>query len=200
MPGQRTRKVACYRDGEPDDVGIASPGGTLLPRWSRRGARDAPAGEEDRLRPRWRSPGLSSCRPSRFVPALTLLSGAHSALGVRFVRGSWSGRPDLNRRPPVPQTGALPDCATPRRRSESSTDVRGVGGIAPPIGARSSHEHFRHSCAGMVLPECRNRRFVPRALPIHRGDVPPRNDVTRPTNAATPGPAARPSTRATAGR
>src|SRR3546814_8223948 len=27
---------------------------------------------------------------------------------------NWSGRPDLNRRPPVPQTGALPGCATPR--------------------------------------------------------------------------------------
>lgn len=35
--------------------------------------------------------------------------------------GKWSGRPDLNRRPPVPQTGALPDCATPRQASESST-------------------------------------------------------------------------------
>ncbi len=27
---------------------------------------------------------------------------------------SWSGRRDLNPRPPVPQTGALPGCATPR--------------------------------------------------------------------------------------
>ena len=43
--------------------------------------------------------------------------------GVTFVREKWSGRPDLNRRPPVPQTGALPDCATPRRASESSTGV-----------------------------------------------------------------------------
>ena len=32
-----------------------------------------------------------------------------------FTLGIWSGRPDLNRRPPVPQTGALPDCATPRQ-------------------------------------------------------------------------------------
>ena len=32
-----------------------------------------------------------------------------------FVRESWSGRRDSNPRPPVPQTGALPDCATPRR-------------------------------------------------------------------------------------
>src|SRR5262245_50630790 len=34
-------------------------------------------------------------------------------------RKRWSGRPDLNRRPPVPQTGALPGCATPRRGAES---------------------------------------------------------------------------------
>ncbi len=27
----------------------------------------------------------------------------------------WSGRLDLNQRPPVPETGALPDCATSRR-------------------------------------------------------------------------------------
>ena len=50
-------------------------------------------------------------------------SGAPMACGSRNVpvvaleRGKWSGRPDLNRRPPVPQTGALPDCATPRRAS-----------------------------------------------------------------------------------
>jgi hypothetical protein len=36
-----------------------------------------------------------------------------------------SGRPDLNRRPPVPQTGALPNCATSRRRQ-----VRGCACIA----------------------------------------------------------------------
>src|SRR3972149_3693714 len=40
------------------------------------------------------------------------------------VRGNWSGRPDLNRRPPVPQTGALPDCATPRQVSESTRGDR----------------------------------------------------------------------------
>src|SRR3972149_7839902 len=30
-------------------------------------------------------------------------------------RGLWSGRADLNRRPPEPHSGALPGCATPRR-------------------------------------------------------------------------------------
>ena len=30
-------------------------------------------------------------------------------------RTIWSGRQDSNLRPPVPKTGALPGCATPRR-------------------------------------------------------------------------------------
>src|ERR1700732_3370754 len=30
-------------------------------------------------------------------------------------RKDWSGRPDLNRRPPAPKAGALPGCATPRQ-------------------------------------------------------------------------------------
>src|SRR5438093_13009898 len=31
----------------------------------------------------------------------------------------WSGRPDLNRRPPAPKAGALPGCATPRHEMHS---------------------------------------------------------------------------------
>ena len=30
----------------------------------------------------------------------------------------WSGRPDLNRRPPAPEAGALPGYATPRRHPD----------------------------------------------------------------------------------
>src|SRR6266700_6390664 len=30
---------------------------------------------------------------------------------------AWSGRPDLNRRPPAPKAGALPGCATPRHET-----------------------------------------------------------------------------------
>lgn len=33
---------------------------------------------------------------------------------IRGLRNEWSGRQDLNLRPPVPQTGALPNCATTR--------------------------------------------------------------------------------------
>ena len=32
----------------------------------------------------------------------------------RRMRGKWSGRADLNGRPPAPKAGALPGCATPR--------------------------------------------------------------------------------------
>ncbi len=35
-----------------------------------------------------------------------------------------SGRPDLNRRPPAPEAGALPGCATPRERRSGGTSAR----------------------------------------------------------------------------
>src|SRR5437879_1626273 len=41
--------------------------------------------------------------------------------------GPKSARPDLNRRPPRPKRGALPDCATPRLPLK----VRAPGGGAP---------------------------------------------------------------------
>src|SRR5438552_17383405 len=38
-----------------------------------------------------------------------------SLLNLKRIREIfWSGRPDLNRRPPAPKAGALPGCATPR--------------------------------------------------------------------------------------
>src|SRR5206468_11607990 len=41
-----------------------------------------------------------------------------SLLNLKRIREIfWSGRPDLNRRPPAPKAGALPGCATPRRMS-----------------------------------------------------------------------------------
>jgi hypothetical protein len=38
---------------------------------------------------------------------------------------SWSGREDLNLRPPAPKAGALPGCATPRRGRRSVYQRRG---------------------------------------------------------------------------
>ncbi len=39
----------------------------------------------------------------------------------------WSGREDLNLRPPAPKAGALPGCATPRRLIETAKDSNGYG-------------------------------------------------------------------------
>ena len=88
--------------------------------------------------PIWPSSDRSSMRPMtsrRGRPAKCCFGGrmleccfggrmlgnrACSDMECRFMREIWSGRPDLNRRPPVPQTGALPDCATPRRTGSLS--------------------------------------------------------------------------------
>ena len=43
-------------------------------------------------------------------------------------RDVWSGRRDLNPRPPDPQSGALPSCATPRRSSNRTGGPVGAGG------------------------------------------------------------------------
>ena len=48
--------------------------------------------------------------------APALAAGSDSRLLDMSFRRIWSERPDLNRRPPVPQTDALPGCATLRPR------------------------------------------------------------------------------------
>ena len=47
-------------------------------------------------------------------------------------RKQWSGRQDLNLRPPDPQSGALPGCATPRGRERGlSQELRGLSRSQP---------------------------------------------------------------------
>ena len=51
-------------------------------------------------------------------------------------RRKWSGREDSNLRPPAPKAGALPDCATPRRRQAtgtSDTSFRTRGNLSRPL-------------------------------------------------------------------
>jgi hypothetical protein len=62
----------------------------------------------------------ASLPPGRATPA------PEPGAGVVRPSGKWSGRQDLNLRPPGPQPGALPDCATPRglHRFYGSAPVR----------------------------------------------------------------------------
>ena len=69
-----------------------------------------------------------------------------------------SGRQDLNLRPPGPQPGALPDCATPRGTAKRAT------GIEPALKAWKASvqpQHFARKPDLMLLP----RGTLPRGAP-----------------------------------
>src|SRR5215218_425493 len=61
--------------------------------------------------------------------------------------GAWSGREDSNLRPPVPHTGALPDCATPRATiiaRRHLTKRSGLPAQRPPAHVRSNGRGRAH--------------------------------------------------------
>ena len=81
----------------------------------------------------------------------------NSGVGSQFVFGNWSGRRDLNPRPPVPQTGALPGCATPRPSRESTRGPSWLRSAASPREGvapcrRSSGRRPRGSGTRPALP------------------------------------------------
>jgi hypothetical protein len=57
---------------------------------------------------------------------ITSLEGWSSTIELHPHVGFWSGREDLNLRPPAPKAGALPGCATPRPRSAGSISECGT--------------------------------------------------------------------------
>ena len=60
-------------------------------------------------------PRYASVSPRyRTKPEITAVKRKSPTLTSRAFSFIWSGWPDLNRRPPHPQCGALPDCATSR--------------------------------------------------------------------------------------
>ena len=59
-----------------------------------------------------RVPGLSNARTR--MSGLGLIEVGEVSPGGMYEPLEWSGREDLNLRPPPPQGGALPGCATPR--------------------------------------------------------------------------------------
>jgi hypothetical protein len=72
-----------------------------------------------------RSSQRHECAARRFRPSpRPLAAGRQKVLFSRFFLVS--GRQDLNLRPPGPQPGALPDCATPRGHCYASERATGV--------------------------------------------------------------------------
>ena len=64
-----------------------------------------------------------------------------AALGLEFADVPESERQDLNLRPPLPQSGALPSCATPRQNEviTAPNPVQGLGfDLAGLSGANSA--------------------------------------------------------------
>ena len=97
--------------------------------------------------------------PLRVDPWYCLRGPTHAWIG-----GSWSGRPDLNRRPPVPQTGALPDCATPRMARSLAEPIDRSREAPVPRGRGSRWDSGRAaSCRLTFRGDCRH---APRGGPV----------------------------------
>src|SRR6185437_11745352 len=107
------------------------------------------------------------CRPGTSSKRIWTLFGPRGAnVGLRLKRqkpricGAFvqSGRQDLNLRPPGPQPGALPDCATPRfgsilrRISERATGVEPVPRAwKAPVQPLTPRQQVGQMVAGVLL-------------------------------------------------
>src|ERR1044071_7658605 len=76
-----------------------------------------------------------------------MISAALCGRGVLIACGTgekWSGRLDLNQRPPAPEAGALPSCATPRPHPGLGNHTPGLprrgGSGLPPVLPDQLHE------------------------------------------------------------
>jgi excisionase family DNA binding protein len=89
-----------------------------------------------RARRRIQASRRSSAAPGQFQKIWTLFGPRGAIFGLRLkgqkprICGAFapSGRQDLNLRPPGPQPGALPDCATPRRSVDSTLNLEAGDG------------------------------------------------------------------------
>jgi hypothetical protein len=100
-------------------------------------------------------------RPGANAMAMRWRGG--KTLGSASDRFCWSGRRDSNSRPPDPQSGALPNCATARQRGNPSrsegfarvwrqpqTFRGGRAGVDPTPGHRQPGRRGRHSSSTEV--------------------------------------------------
>jgi hypothetical protein len=88
-----------------------------------------------RLRPLDHRTAANTDKPP---PAKAGISGGFRPCSLAFAVSNLSGRLDSNQRPPGPQPGALPDCATPRGLLDS-TDYTKIAGRPVTMGTYVRH-------------------------------------------------------------
>ncbi len=119
---------------------------------------------------------------SSFVVGLSSFDVTHKQQATNNIFIIWSGREDLNLRPPAPKAGALPDCATPRHfccphttvynRSQALTDKVTAPARAGP--SRWRWPVMPHTCLAAVrafagwLPQLGACSPLPPAPPADR--------------------------------
>ena len=76
----------------------------------------------------------------------TTLAWKAKVIPLNYTRSFWSEQQDLNLRPPVPKTGALPNCAMPRIQkilyTYNSKKSRTFSKARAPSGATSFFKHL----------------------------------------------------------
>src|SRR5206468_10176922 len=100
----------------------------------------------------------------------------HSRIGISAL-SLWSGREDLNLRPPAPKAGALPGCATPRRPAR--VRVRSAPTISPaekPPDRLEGSAAMAHSRLVLVgeLGERPGKRRIEEQRIVSETAIPPR--------------------------
>ena len=88
-----------------------------------------------------------------------------SGLGTGFAVVIESERQDLNLRPPLPQSGALPSCATPRQNEVITAPIPGPGAGFELAALPRRHAQLRRNQAGRLWSHCSlfNSRIVSRS-------------------------------------
>jgi hypothetical protein len=108
----------------------------------------------------------------RSQPQSQMLRSLEAASPSQHPTAFLSGRQDLNLRPPGPQPGALPDCATPRGSKRAT-------GIEPALKAWKAFvqpQHFARRPRGHVTGALGSRR--PQSSPAPRPAPPPTRPPT----------------------
>ena len=80
------------------------------------------------------------------------------AIRPRLIKTNWSERRDLNPRPPRPQCGALPDCATLRTLDEIEHWIRNICRLCKTVRLGSETSNRQAGARASAWPQTRVRR------------------------------------------